>query len=108
MPLRKPPILLVLIAVALAGCGSQVPRRPPENTYVNKPEAVVRSELGEPHHEFAGHYGNPPLDFTKKFTGEIKTLVFKKSGGEYYVSFEKRPPGWVSICSSWLPDGAAF
>ena len=106
MSLGSRQILLVLVALVLAGCGSPVQK--PENGYANKAEAVVRSELGEPQHQFTGHYGNPPLFFTQKFTGEIKTLVFKKPGGEYYVSFEKRPAGWISIGSSWLPDGAAF
>ena len=68
----------------------------------------MRSELGKPDREFAGHYGNPPVDFTQKFTGEIKTLVFKKDGYEHYVSFEKQPTGWVGICSSSVPEGSVF
>jgi hypothetical protein len=60
------------------------------------------------HYEFAGHYAAPPLKFTRQFSGEIKTFVFKKRGGEYYVSFEKRQAGWVSISSSWLRTGAEF
>ena|ERR1035437_4400628 len=96
-----------VIPLLMIGCSS-LPSHLPENSYANKTEDAVRSELGEPHHWFAGPYGLPSMDFTKQFTGEIKTLVFKKPGGEYYVSFEKRPSGWVSICSSWIPDGAVF
>ena len=95
----------LIVAVAIAGCSSLTS---PDNAYANKPEEAVRSTLGKPSVEFAGHYGNPPIDFRQKFTGEIKTLVFKRPGGEHYVSFEKRPAGWVSICSSWLPEGAVY
>src|ERR1035437_9597428 len=97
LPIR-PFCLWVLVAsfTVMAGCSSQ-PAHLPENAYADKTEAAVRSELGEPHHQFAGHYGAPRMDFTKQFAGEIKTLVFKKPGGEYYVSLEKRPSGWVSI-----------
>ncbi|HEV7300081.1 MAG TPA: hypothetical protein VGN72_12000 [Tepidisphaeraceae bacterium] len=107
MPLRLYQLLIVLAAVTLSGCLA-VPAGPSENVYVNRTEAVVRAELGEPSDEFASHYGNPPLDFRRQFTGEIKTLVFKKPGGEHYISFEKRPDGWIAINSSWLPAGAVF
>jgi hypothetical protein len=101
---------MVLAAITMAGCGSPppAPPGPPENAYANQTEAAVRSILGIPDHEFAGHYGAPPLQFTQSFTGEIKTLVFKKPGGSHYVTFEKRANGWIGICSSWLPAGGAF
>ena len=99
--------LIGVVLLLMIGCSSLASHLS-ENAFANETEAAVRSELGEPHHQFAGHYGLRSMDFTKQFTGEIKTLVFKKPGGEYYVSFEKRPSGWVSICSNWLPDGRAF
>lgn len=40
--------------------------------------------------DFSGRFGAPPLDFTRKFTGEVKTLVFGAADSETYVSFEKR------------------
>jgi hypothetical protein len=104
--IRPLQLLAILLCATLAGCGPHP--RPPENTYANKTEAAVRSELGDPDREFAGHYAAPPPDFTQKFSGEIKTLVFKKGGYEHYVSFEKRPTGWISICSSSVPEGAVF
>ena len=55
-----------------------------------------------------GHFGAPPLDWTKQFTGDIKTATFKKRGGEIYVSFEKRDGIWYVISNAWLPEGAAF
>ena len=103
----RPLYLLFILFTVVAGCTSS-PGRSIENTYANKSEAAVRSELGEPRYEFAGHYGAPPMDFMKQFPGEIRTLVFKKPGGEFYVSFEKHPSGWVSIRSSWLPEGGEF
>jgi hypothetical protein len=106
MPIRLLELLAILLVATLTGCGP--PPRLPENTYANKTEADVRFELGKPDHEFAGHYGAPPLDFTQKFSGEIKTLVFKKAGYEHYVTFEKRPTGWISICSSSVPEGSVF
>jgi hypothetical protein len=96
--------VLVICAVVMSGCRSPVQVEP----YVNENEESVCSSLGKPNDHFPGHYGNPPLQFTKQFKGEIKTLIFKKPGGKYYISFEKRPAGWVCIGSSWLPDGAAF
>lgn len=66
------------------------------------------AELGKPWREFPGHFGLPHLDWTKKFTGEIKTAVFKKPGGDVYVSFENRNSIWYVISYSWLPEGAAF
>ena len=97
--------VFVLAIFTIAGCSNS---DPVENAYVNKTEAFVRAELGSPYREAVGHYGLPPISFTNQFSGEIKTLVFKKAGGEIYVSFEKRPDGWIGICSSWLPKGAAF
>ena len=106
MLIRPLHLLALLVVAALTGCGP--PPRLPENAYANKTEAAVRSELGQPDHEFAGHYGAPPLGFTQTFSGEIKTLVFKKEGYEHYVTFEKRPNGWISICSSSVPEGSVF
>jgi hypothetical protein len=110
MPLRFLHLLTALwLSAGLTGCSrspSYTP--PPENGLAGSNEAAVKSQLGQPSHEFAGHYGNPPLDFTEKFTGEVKPSVFTKPGGEVYVSFEKRNGTWIAICNSWLPKGAAF
>ncbi|MDB5321595.1 MAG: hypothetical protein JWN40_3226 [Phycisphaerales bacterium] len=106
MPIRTLQLLVILLVATLTGCGP--PPRLPENTYANKTEAAVRSLLGKPDREFAGHFGAPPPDFTEKFSGEIKTLVFKKAGYEHYVTFEKRSTGWISICSQSVPEGSVF
>jgi hypothetical protein len=106
MSIWRVQLLAMLLIAMLAGCGP--PPRLPDNKYANKTEAAVRSELGKPDSEFAGHYGAPPADSTQKFSGEIKTLVFKKGGYDHYVSFEKRPNGWISICSSSVPEGSSF
>ena len=110
MPLRFLHLLVAFcLSAGLTGCsGSQSYAPPPENGLAGSAEAAVKSKLGQPNNEFSGHYGNPPLDFTKKFTGEVKTSVFSKPGGDVYVSFEKRNGTWVAICNSWLPKGAAF
>jgi hypothetical protein len=119
MPLRSLNILAVLaVAATPFGCESSAPppaappaattKTAPADAYAGKTEVAVRATLGKPSREFAGHYGNPPTDFTDRFTGEVKTLVFKDSDGETYASFEKRGVGWVCICSSWLPHGSAF
>lgn len=107
MPLKSFLLVTILALAMFAGCSGPPPLLP-ENAYAGKTEAAVRSELGTPDREFAGHYGLPPLDFTKKFAGEIKTLVFKKAGYEHYVSFEKQAAGWISICSSSVPEGSVF
>ena len=98
--------VLAVAAVGLVGCARPERSMARENSYAAMTEKSVRAMLGEPSEQFAGHYGLPPMKFRKQFNGEIKTLVFEKPGGAYYVSFEKRPAGWVSICSSWLPAGA--
>ena len=108
MPSRVLPIALMLILVAGAGCVSTLLTPSTENAFVNQSEAVVRLRLGKAEDEFEGHYGAPPIDFQLKFPGRIKTLLFKKRGGEYYVTFEKRSAGWVCISSSWLEQGAVF
>ena len=100
-------LVSVVVMLSLTGC-SKSKSWHPDNDYADKAESTVRAELGKPSREFVGHYGLPDVEFAKKFTGEIRTLVFKQRGGEFYVSFEKRSVGWISICSSWLPDGAAF
>src|SRR5947209_2374245 len=58
MPIRPLQLLVVLVFATLTGCGP--PPRLPENAYANKTEAAVRSELGQPDRESAGHYGAPP------------------------------------------------
>jgi hypothetical protein len=95
---------MVALSGVVAGCYSP----PASGSLVGKPEATVVAELGKPWTESPGHYGLPPLEWTKKFTGEIKTAKFKKRGGEIYVSFEKRDGVWYVISNDWLPDGAAF
>ena len=95
---------VVVCALCVVGCHAH----PAENVLVGKSETAVRKQWGQPHHEFPGHYGAPPLSFTEKFTGEVKTSVFQVSGGEIYVSFEKQNGVWVVICNSWLKKGAAF
>jgi hypothetical protein len=71
-------------------------------------EEAVRAELGEADKDFPRFYGNPGRSFTDLHPGEVKTLVFKKVGGEYYVEFEQLSAGWICISSSWLPTGAEF
>jgi hypothetical protein len=99
-------VSLVTLIILILRTTGPTPRLP-ENTYAGKTEATVRAELGKPDRQFAGHYGHPPIDF-RKFTGEIKTLVFKKGGYEHYVSFEKSATGWVGIRSSSVPEGSVF
>ena len=106
MPIRTLQLIAIVLVARLTGCGPPPP--PPQNTYANKTEAAVRSQLGNPDREFAGHFGAPPDDFARKFSGEIKTLVFKKAGYEHYVTFEKRSAGWISIYSQSVPEGSVF
>jgi hypothetical protein len=80
----------------------------PRNELVGLTEPAVRSRLGEPRSEFAGHYGLPPKSFVDKFSRQIKTSVFRTATGDEYVSFEKRQDSWVVICNQSVPAGAAF
>ena len=66
------------------------------------------SRYGRPKHEFAGHYGNPPLAWRQQFKGEVKSAVFGRLGGDLYVSFERRDGQWIVVSNSYLPRGAAF
>src|SRR5262245_44671793 len=92
MPQRFLHILVAFwLSAGLTGCsGALSYSPPPENGLAGNTEAAVKSQMGQAKNEFSGHYGNPPLDFTKKFTGEVKTSVFSEPGGDVYVSFEKR------------------
>lgn len=101
-----PLLALAVVTATLIGRGRFA--RPGDDAYAGVAEAAVRDVLGAPAHEFVGHYGNPPAAFVSRFPGEVKTLVFSYRGGDYYVSFERRPGGWVGICSSWLPAGGVF
>src|SRR4051812_1803193 len=75
---------------------------PGENALVGQTEAAVRGRYGQPSHEFAGHYGLPPLVWTQQFKGEVKSNVFGRLGGELYVTYEKRNGRWVVIANSYL------
>jgi len=96
-----PPVALVLL---IAGCYSP----PSDNALVGRREAAVLAQLGPPSREWAAHYGNPPDTYTAKFTGEIRSAVFKKRGGEVYVTFEKRGGVWYAISNAWLREGWDF
>lgn len=93
-----------MVIALFAGCYSP----PASDALVGKIEAVVVAELGKPWTESPGHYGLPSTNWTKQFSGEIKTAKFKKRGGEEYVTFEKRNGVWYVISNSWLPEGGAF
>ena len=95
---------MLALSALITGCYSP----PARDSLVGKSEAAVVAELGKPWAESPGHYGLPPLEWAKKFTGEIKTAKFKKRDGEVYVSFEKRGGVWYVISNDWLPEGAAF
>lgn len=100
-------ITLIIIAILLSSCDRRLSHLD-DNEYLGMAEATVRADLGQVGHEFDGHYGNPPTDFTDRFVGPIKTLVFERPDGSRYVSFEERAGKWICISSSWLPMGAAF
>lgn len=98
--------VILFVVVWFVGCDSA--KRLPDNAYLNKTEFQVCSLLGQPESEFAGHYGNPPLTFTQKFHGEVKTLVFRSRAYDDYVTFEKQPIGWLVIRSSCVSKGTVF
>ena len=113
MPLKPNRLLFALgTFVAFVGCASTPPvSRPPgrqNDAYVGMSETSICARLGRPSREFAGYYGLPSTTFTSRFSGEIKSLVFKNAEGEHYVTLEKRSKGWIAINSSWLPKGGVF
>jgi hypothetical protein len=96
------------MALLMLGCHSRSAMTPVDGALVGLAETVVRSQLGQPRQEFAGHYGNPTAASTRPFTGQIKTSVFPIAGGDEYVSFELRQGVWVAIFNNWLPKSAEF
>ena len=111
--LRQPSKLVFALAalVAFVGCTSTPavsrPSGRQSDVYAGMSEASIRAQLGRPSREFAGHYGLPSTTFASRFSGQIKTLVFKDPDGEHYVTFEKRS-NWIAISSAWLRKGAVF
>jgi hypothetical protein len=105
-------VMSLLLTASMTSCRSLSPSQPGgklrDDEFVGMTEQAVRVKLGGPDQELPRFYGNPPRSFTDHYQGEVKTLVFKKVGGEYYVAFENLGAGWTCICSSWLPDGAEF
>ena len=100
---------LFLSVLLVSGCRrSAGGPNPAAQSLVGMTEPAVRSQLGPPRSEFAGHYGLPPLEFVNSFHGPVKTSVFAVAGGDLYVSFERRPQGWVVICDQRLGTGGAF
>ena len=81
---------------------------PADNALVGTTEVEVQNRYGRPKEEFVGHYGNPPLAWTHQFKGDVKSGVFRRLGGEIYVTFENRDGHWIVISNSYLPRGAAF
>jgi hypothetical protein len=81
---------------------------PAENALVGSTETAVHARYGEPKQEFAGHYGLPRLGWTQQFTGDVKSAVFGRIGGDAYVTFDKRNGQWIVISNSYLRRGAAF
>jgi hypothetical protein len=103
---RSLAVLLFVVGLILGGWFLFVP--PSDDSLVRLTEAQVQSRIGRPYRNSDGHYGNPDLPWADQFSGAIKSSVFRRFGGEVYVSYEKRNGVWVVIRNSWLPDGAAF
>lgn len=97
-------LLIVLLSLTGVGCYSP----PASNSLVGNTEATVLTGLGKPSTEWLGHYGLPPLEWTRRFSGEVKSATFTKRGGKVYVTYENRDGMWYVIKNSWLRDGAAF
>jgi hypothetical protein len=106
------PLAILSLALLIPGCHSRSVATPlaapADGTLAGLAENTVRSQLGQPRLEFAGHYGLPNAASTRPYTGQIKTSVFAVSGGDEYVSFEKRQGVWVAVFNNWLPKGGVF
>jgi hypothetical protein len=98
-------VIAACITIELGACASI---KPADNALVGQTETEVCAIYGHPKREFAGHYGLPPLAWTRQFKGEVKTDVFRRLDGEIYVTYEKRSGQWVVISNSYLPHGGAF
>lgn len=109
MPIHHIRIIAVLIACLSAfGCASSVTSTPISGRYLGQTEAQIRAKLGMPTRSWDGHYGLPPVDFTRRFTASVKSLAYDKPAGTQYLTFEERDGEWVCVASDWLPEGWVF
>jgi hypothetical protein len=108
-PSRRSVLVAFAIAVIVAAMFiARASAWPAENALVGQSEAAIRTRYGQPKHEFDGHYGAPPVEWTRQFDGDVKSGVFRRLGGDLYVTFEKRNGQWIVISNSYLPRGGVF
>ncbi len=67
----------------------------------------ILQRFGPPSHQCAGHYGNPPFEYRRRFWGAV-TWTYDRPPGTLYISFVPQGEDWVCFSSDWLPRGVVF
>src|SRR5262245_38438579 len=61
--------------------------------YVGQTREEVLERLGDPSHEWSGHYGKPPLEYARAHDPALSMTYVRRSGG-LYLCFEKAGGRW--------------
>jgi hypothetical protein len=80
---------------------------PVADEYVGQTKTSIFKQYGAPTHEWNGCYGNPSGDYAKKHDGAV-TVVYQRSTGLLYLSFDRVGDEWVCFSSHWMPNSSMF
>ena len=82
-------------------------RAPVAGEYVGQTKAAVIGRYGPPTREWSGCYGLAPADYVTKHDRAV-TLIYERSTGRLYLSFDPVGGEWVCFSSDWMPNGCEF
>ena len=110
MRFRLRTLLIVFLLLALSASwwrGANRNPEPVEGEYLNQRMAAIRDRFGPPSDEWEGHYGNRTDEYIKKHDPSV-TMIYVRSAGTLYLSFERVNGEWVCYSSHWMPKGTVF
>jgi hypothetical protein len=74
---------------------------------VGQPQSSILGRFGPPTHRWEGHYGNPPVSYTRTYPDAV-TVAYERPTGTLYLSFCKEEGRLVCFSSDWMPTGCVF
>jgi len=101
-------LLILLVATTVTLRVRQRSKLPPaNNAFVGWTKQQILDRLGEPDGKFDGHYGLAPEPWASEHP-HCQTFTYNRWGGTLYLTVETQDGTQVGLCSTWLPQGAAF